>query len=223
MPRPETYQFNLSSRGRPQDAKIDEFWYPGLRSYWQKASSKRTVDPIFGIRAVVIHATAGSSSAGAISVIKGRSASFHWLVPDENEEQHGQFVWACIPEARAAWHVRNTCSHPAVNHGAKRINHWSLGIELVNAQTRGDAFSDWQIAATAQIVRYCWAKYPNLKHIVSHARLDPDRRNDPGVNFDWARFKSLVLQGPQELPLAVANATPASRIAATDAGNCSIA
>jgi N-acetylmuramoyl-L-alanine amidase len=123
------------------------------------------VDPILGIRAVVIHATAGSSSEGAVSVIRAGAASFHWLVPDENEEAHGQFVWACIPEARAAWHVRNACSHPSVNDGATRANHWSLGIEVVNSQVQ-DPFSDWQIEATAQIVRYCWAKYPNLKHVV---------------------------------------------------------
>ena len=56
-----------------------------------------------------------------------------------------------------------------------------------------DQFSDWQVKATAQIVRYCWAKYPNLKYVVSHAKLDPSRRDDPGKNFPWADFKSLVL------------------------------
>ena len=87
-------------------------------------------------------------------------ASFHWLVPDEDENAHGKFVWSCAPEARAAWHVQNTCSHPDVNGGATRVNHWSLGIEVVNRQVTADAFSDWQVEATAQIIRRCWAKYP---------------------------------------------------------------
>ncbi len=51
------------------------------------------------------------------------NASFHWLLPDEDEPQHGQLVWACAPEARAAWHVRNACSHPDVNSGATKVNH----------------------------------------------------------------------------------------------------
>ncbi len=181
MPNPKTYQFNFPRTGRPSDVILNEVWYPGIQAYWEQSTSSRIFDAILGIKAVVIHATAGSSSAGAISVMRDGKASFQWLVPDEDEPQHGQLVWACAPEARAAWHVRNACSHPDVNDGADKVNHWSLGIEVVNNQTTRDGFSDWQIQATAQIVRYCWAKYPNLKHVVSHAKLDPTRRSDPGA------------------------------------------
>lgn len=180
------------------------------------------MDPIAGIVAVVVHATAGSSSEGAVSVMKRKKdpASFHWLVPDEDEPQHGQFVWACVPEALAAWHVRNAASHPEVNDGQKRVNHWSLGIEVVNLQ-RNDPFSAWQVEATARVVRYCWAKYPNLQHVVSHAKIDPARRSDPGIEFDWGRFKSLVLTSPAEvLPDLVAAATPLSRIRSGPASDC---
>ena len=70
----------------------------GCRSTGRLAQ-QRSVDPIMGIVAVVIHAT-GCVSEGAISVMKKpvEAASFHWLVPDEDEPQHGQFVWACVPK-----------------------------------------------------------------------------------------------------------------------------
>lgn len=222
MNDPTLYQFDLPQNKRPQDVALSDPWYPGVQSYWERCTTKRSVDPIFGIRAVVIHATAGSSSAGAVSVMKRQEnpASFHWLVPDEDEAQHGELVWACVPEALAAWHVRNAAAHPDVNGGAGRVNHWSLGIEVVNAQ-RNDPFSDWQLEYTARIVRYCWAKYPNLKHVVSHAKLDSDRRSDPGTNFDWSRFKSLVLGGvDEELPEFVAGATPLSRLRSPVAPPC---
>lgn len=222
MSDPKLYQFNLPKSGRPTEVALVEPWYPGIQQYWANCTSKRIVDPIMGIRAVVIHATAGSSSAGAISVMKRAKnpASFHWLVPDEDEAQHGHLVWACAPEALAAWHVRNAASHPDVNDGAKRVNHWSLGIEVVNAQAN-DAFSDWQIEATARIVRHCWAKYPNLIHVVAHAKLDPDRRSDPGSAFDWPRFRSLVLNGTNdEVSALVASATPAQKIKMTTAPGC---
>jgi N-acetyl-anhydromuramyl-L-alanine amidase AmpD len=214
MPHPSTYHFRLPRSRRPSEIVLDNPWYPGVQPFWPNCTTRRSVDPIDGIVAVVIHATAGSSSAGAVSVMKKTTdpASFHWLVPDEDEPQHGQFVWACVPEAKAAWHVRNAAFHDDVNDGAKRINHWSLGIEVVNLQ-RNDPFSAWQVEATARIVRYCWAKYPNLVHVVSHAKLDSGRRTDPGIDFDWERFKALTLTSEQEdVRDLVAAATPLGRI-----------
>jgi N-acetylmuramoyl-L-alanine amidase len=198
MPNPKDLQFDLPTTNRPALISLPEEWYPGVQNYWSKCTSERSVgDHITGVVAVVIHATAGASSSGAVSVMNpapGKpAASFHWLVPDEDEPQHGRLIWACSREKDAAWHVQNSKFHPAVNNGKTHVNHWSLGIEIVNRQSGGDSFSDWQVAATAQIVRYCYAKYPNLKHVISHARLDPQRRNDPGPNFPWEKFKQLVL------------------------------
>jgi N-acetylmuramoyl-L-alanine amidase len=119
-------------------------------------------------------------------------ASWHWLVPDENEAEHGVRVWACAPERRAAWHVRNGCSHADVNNGSANANYWSLGAELVNAQA-DDPFSEWQVEQAAALVRYAWSKYPDLVDVVSHAKLDPERRSDPGSAFPWDRFREMVL------------------------------
>ena len=205
MADPHTYQFDLPSDGRPADVTLAEFWYPGVQQFWEASTSRRIFDPILGVRAVVLHATAGGSSDGAVSVMREGRASFHWLVPDEDENAHGKFVWACAPEARAAWHVQNACSHPDVNGGATKVNHWSLGIEVVNRQVTADTFSDWQVEATAQIIRRCWAKYPYLRHVVSHAKLDPARRSDPGSSFPWSRLRQLVLESRRDdVPAGVA-------------------
>jgi N-acetylmuramoyl-L-alanine amidase len=216
MPDPRKYHFKLPLGERPSEIILQDPWYPGVESFWSNCTTKRTGHPIMDIVAVVVHATAGSSSEGAVSVMKlppKKAASFHWLVPDEDEPQHAHLVWACVPESLAAWHVRNAASHADVNAGATRVNHWSLGIEVVNLQKTSDAFSDWQLEATARIVRYCWAKYPNLVDVVSHAKLDPTRRSDPGVNFNWDRFKDLVLDSPAEsVPQLVAQAKPLGQI-----------
>ncbi len=221
---PKTFQFNLDPAKRPRNVVLEERWYPGIQTAVLDASSSRMFDPIEGIRAVVIHATAGSSSAGAASVILAKKASFHWLVPDEDEEQHGKFVWATCHEARAAWHVRNDKSHPDIWEGRKRINHYSLGIEIVNQAVSSDSYSPWQIAATAQIVRYCWEKYPNLRHVVSHAKLDPKRRSDPGTHFPWNDFRDLVLKGQDDqVETLVAAAKPIHASSAAEVPCCMVA
>jgi len=48
------------------------------------------------------------------------------------------------------------------------------------------------VEVTALLVRYCRAKYPNLKYVFSHALVDPARRSDPGAQFDWERFIDLI-------------------------------
>lgn len=215
MISPQTYLFDLPERGRPNDIRLAEEWYPGVRDHWIAASNSRAVDALLGIRAIVIHASAGAS-AEAMSVLKARAASWHWLVPDENEEQHGQFAWACIPEARAAWHVRSDRFHPDVNGGRSKVNNWSLAVEIVNAHGNGstDPFSEWQVQMTADIVRYSWAKYPNLRHVVAHAVLDPARPSDPGWHFPWQTFKDLVLSAgsPQSVAKCIGGAIPMSQL-----------
>ena len=193
MRDPKTFQFDLPANHRPTAALLEEKIHDQAWRWAPRATSERSGDPAQSVRVLVVHATAGSSTEGAVSVMGARRASFHWAVPDENEAAHEKFVWATAPERRAAWHVRYHCSHPDVCHGAKGLNQLSLGVEIVNAQSGGDRFSDWQVQATADIARYAWAKYPNLRHVVSHARLDPARRTDPGVNFPWEIFERLVL------------------------------
>ncbi|WP_411956282.1 hypothetical protein [Arvimicrobium flavum] len=80
----------------------------------------------------------------------------------------------------------------------QKINHWTLGIEIVNTQSASDAFSPWQTSMTAQIVRYCWAKYPNLKYVFSHALVDPTRRSNPGRHFDWETFTRQIVSSAND-------------------------
>src|SRR5688500_3367895 len=90
---PSTFHFQLPREGRPRDEFFPETWYPGVREIYPSKTSARRVNPVSGIVAVVIHATAGGSAAGAVGAMRDREASFHWLVPAEREEEHGQVVW----------------------------------------------------------------------------------------------------------------------------------
>jgi N-acetyl-anhydromuramyl-L-alanine amidase AmpD len=192
------FQFDLPSAGRPVPFQLFEQPYPGVRQYWEGSTSKRVLDPILGVAAIVVHASGGADSEGVMSAMKARKGSWHWIVPDEDEAQHGHFVWAGAPEARAARHVRNSCSHPDVADGRLRVNHFSLGIQIVSRRKQEDPlpFSDWQVFAAGEIIRYCWAKYPNLKHVVAHARLDPTRHGGPGAIFPWDRLRGTVVNRP---------------------------
>ncbi|MCK5749622.1 MAG: N-acetylmuramoyl-L-alanine amidase [Oricola sp.] len=190
---PRDFQFDLAAKPRPAPAPLAERIHKAAWKAAPAAASLRGGAPEDAIRLVVIHATAGASTEGAVSVIREGRASFHWIVPGEGEAGHGAFVWATCPEALAAWHVRRSCAHPDVCAGATNLNRLSLGIEIVNRQNGADPFSDWQVSAAAAIVRYAAAKYPKLVHVTSHARLDPQRRRDPGSDFPWEDFMRRVM------------------------------
>lgn len=221
MGDPKTYFFRLPTQGRPSPFRLEEVVYSKFEWFNQNRATRRTVNPIEGIEGVVIHATAGGSTAGALATWEdpnGNKASAHWIVPDEDEAGHGSTVLAVVAEALASWHVRNDKTHSKIG-GRKQINHWSLGIEIVNRQIPTDDFSNWQVEMTARIVRYCWAKYPNLKYVFSHALVDPTRRSDPGSKFDWEKFTQLISSQPVRSEADPVNLALASAISALPQGS----
>jgi N-acetylmuramoyl-L-alanine amidase len=195
MADPRTFHFLLPEGQRPAFSPLVEEVHPDFGWLTANRSRSRGADVFDVIDTVVIHATAGYATQHAVDTWKQRKASAHWIVPDEDEPQHGHFVWAAVAEAKAAFHVGDVAYGPHIGEGPN-VNNRSLGIEIVNTQdvqNYQDPYSEWQVEATARIIAYAWSKYPRLRHVISHAKLDPGRRADPGANFPWQRLQDLVL------------------------------
>lgn len=193
MPNPTTFYFALPQANRPAFVPLVEEVHPNFTWLTQNRSRSRGRDVFAAIDTVVIHATAGWATQHAVDAWRTATASAHWIVPDEDEPQHGHFIWATVAEAKAAYHVS---ADPNADLGPGNVNNRSLGIEIVNTQdvqSYQDSYSPWQITSAAQIVLYAWAKYRNLKHVISHARLQSGSRADPGRQFPWADFRDQVL------------------------------
>lgn len=197
MPNAKSFYFNLTPEQRPPFIPLEEEVHKDFSWLTQNRSRSRGADVFTIIDTVVIHATAGYATAHAVENWHKQVASAHWIIPDEREPQHGHFTWATVAEAKAAYHVRDNVSVRETPLGnGTNVNNRSLGIEIVNTQdveNYQDPFSPWQVEAAARIVLYAWAKYPNLKHVISHASLDPGRRGDPGNQFPWEAFKDMIL------------------------------
>jgi N-acetyl-anhydromuramyl-L-alanine amidase AmpD len=140
MPNPNTYIHRLNPDNRPVLVRPNERVVADIAWYNRNRATARRFHPVDGIEGIVIHATAGGTAGGAISWWKDPrgQASAHWVVPSEIDADHGRSVIAVVYEALAAWHVRNDKSSPRVNGGRANVNHWTLGIEIVNTQTPTD-------------------------------------------------------------------------------------
>lgn len=107
-------------------------------------------------------------------------ASAHYIIGKAGE------IIQCVPDAKRAWHAG-----PSTFEGREKVNDFSLGIELVNAQTGSDPFTDAQYASLIALTADLVTRYNiPLTHITGHRNVTkfPELRKDPADNFDWERY-----------------------------------
>ena len=117
---------------------------------------------------IVLHATAGSSLGGAISTLKLRGCSYHYLIAKDGR------ITKTVPIGRVAYHA-------GVSEGPEgpNVNGYSVGISLVNLNDGKDPYTDAQIDACAFLVRNLAANLPSLRWITTHYAIAPKRKTDP--------------------------------------------
>jgi N-acetylmuramoyl-L-alanine amidase len=138
------------------------------------------------IDAIVIHDTETPGVSEARTIVNWfqhpRSfVSAHYIIG-----KRGELV-QCVPDARRAWHAG-----PSKLAGRERVNDFSIGIELVNAQTGRDPFTEAQYRTLALLTADLMARWgiPSSR-IVGHRHVTnyPSVKRDPADNFDWARYR----------------------------------
>lgn len=136
------------------------------------------------IDCIVIHDTETPGIRSA------RRIANHFLNPKSQVSAHyiigkdGEIV-QCVEDQAKAWHAGLSRLGDR-----EKVNDFSLGIELVNAQTGTDPFTDAQYDSLNRLVAHLVAKYQIPRdRIVGHKDItDRPDKNDPAVNFDWSRF-----------------------------------
>jgi N-acetyl-anhydromuramoyl-L-alanine amidase len=89
-----------------------------------------------------------------------------------------------VPCVKRAWHAGESRWR-----GRTRCNDFSIGVELEGADDL--VFEDAQYDALARLTQGLQKAYP-IAEIVGHSDIAPDRKTDPGPNFDWPRFRRLI-------------------------------
>lgn len=143
------------------------------------------------VSALVIHdtRTPGVREARIIANHFGNpasEASAHFIIGKAGE------IVQCVAEERRAWHAG-----PSRLEGRERVNDFSIGIELVNAQDGIDPFTDAQYESLASLSAYLVSRYqipPGRIVGHRHVTLHPHLRQDPADNFDWLRFRREMRQ-----------------------------
>ncbi|WP_334064400.1 1,6-anhydro-N-acetylmuramyl-L-alanine amidase AmpD [Alteromonas genovensis] len=114
--------------------------------------------------------------------IAGLRVSAHCVIYRTGEIE--QFV----PFNQRAWHAGLS-----TYQGKSRCNDFSIGIELEGTDTL--PFTDEQYAALTKLTHFIVKHYPHISlgRIVGHNDIAPGRKTDPGVAFDWARYRKTLI------------------------------
>ena len=88
-----------------------------------------------------------------------------------------------VPDLYAAWHAGKSSWK-----NYQLLNKSSIGIEIANpGHSHGyKQFSYFQIISLIKLSKFLIKKYKiDLKNILGHSDIAPERKKDPGENFPW--------------------------------------
>jgi N-acetyl-anhydromuramyl-L-alanine amidase AmpD len=89
-------------------------------------------------------------------------------------------VWRTVRDRDVAWHAGRS----RMPDGRTGVNGFSLGIEMMTTKT--DSLTEAQYDGLNALLARLGRLHP-LRHVVTHARIAPDRKDDPW-NFDLTRL-----------------------------------
>ena len=123
--------------------------------------------------------------------IAERRVSSHFLIA-----RSGRIIQFVSTQNRA-WHAGES-----EFEGRARCNDFSIGIEL---EGDGDTvFEEAQYQALQQLITQLQTQNPDFR-FAGHSDIAPERKTDPGAQFDWARFQKDNRLPIEKLPFGVAS------------------
>ncbi len=131
------------------------------------------------IKFIIFHYTGMKSEKAAIKRLTDvkSNVSCNYFV-----KKNGDII-TMVPDLYAAWHAGKSSWK-----NYQLLNKSSIGIEIANpGHSHGyKQFSYFQIISLIKLSKFLIKKYKiDLKNILGHSDIAPERKKDPGENFPW--------------------------------------
>ena len=117
------------------------------------------------------------SAHASFAELDGVCVSAHFVV-----DRNGM-ITQFVPVSRRAWHAGES-----EWEGHDNCNDFSIGIEIIGDEQK--PFDNNQYRETARLCRVLMEAHPGIgaERIVGHADIAPERKWDPGKQWDWGHF-----------------------------------
>ena len=139
------------------------------------------------IKFIVIHYTGMKNENAAIKRLcnESKNVSAHYFI-----KNNGKMI-NLIPDLYIAWHAGKSrwCEYNMLNKN-------SIGIEIQNPGHNNGYknFSSKQLNSLKLLLRMLIKKYRiELKNVIGHSDIAPERKKDPGEKFPWKKFSKYNL------------------------------
>ncbi|WP_286828078.1 MULTISPECIES: N-acetylmuramoyl-L-alanine amidase [Kordiimonas] len=128
---------------------------------------------------VVIHYTGMRTGTEALERLCDPKAevSAHYLIEEDGR------IFRMVPDDKRAWHAGVSSWQ-----GRENLNHYSIGIELVNPghEFGYREFPGRQISSLLDLLTDLKKRHTiPVAHFIGHSDIAPDRKTDPGELFPW--------------------------------------
>ena len=139
------------------------------------------------IKYIIIHYTGMKNELLALKRLTDLKSkvSAHYFI-----KKNGKIL-NLVPDLYEAWHAGNSNWK-----NIKSLNRYSIGIEIQNPGHENfyEKFSIKQLNSLKKLLRFLIKKYKiNLKNILGHSDIAPNRKKDPGEKFPWKELAKLKI------------------------------
>ena len=139
------------------------------------------------IKYIIIHYTGMKNELSALDKLTDLKSkvSAHYFI-----KKNGKIL-NLVPDLYEAWHAGKSSWK-----NIKSLNRYSIGIEIQNPGHENfyEKFSVKQINSLKKLLRFLIKKYKiDLKNILGHSDIAPNRKKDPGEKFPWKKLAKLKL------------------------------
>ena len=120
------------------------------------------------------------------------NVSAHYLI-----KKNGKIL-NLVPDLYEAWHAGVSSWKKF-----KSLNKNSIGIEIQNSGHSHyyEKFTPKQIISLKKLLKYLLSEYKiELKNVLGHSDISPERKKDPGEKFPWKQFSEWKLAYWHKLP-----------------------
>ena len=127
------------------------------------------------------------SAQSSVAGLQGLRVSAHCVIWRDGR------IFNYVPFTQRAWHAG-----VSQFDGRERCNDFSIGIELEG--TDNLPYTEQQYQSLITLTYFLMQQHPAITpdRIVGHCDIAPGRKTDPGIAFDWMRYRNKIKSAIKE-------------------------